>query len=103
MSNLRGDSVAASEVSSGRAPQVEPAKLVAAMEQEMQKYLQSVMGAVNNAPDGAWLAGSEEQVRDLSAEFRRRVFEQAVQMRIDAAEAAFSPSAQPTDGPASAQ
>lgn len=91
------------EVSPGRAPQVEAGKLVAVMEQEMQKYLQSVMAAVNNAPDGAWLAGSEEQVRDLSAEFRRRVFEQAVQMRIDAAEAAFSPSAQPGDGQASGQ
>ena len=80
------------------ATQVLPEKLVAVMEQEMQKYLQSVMAAVNNAPEGAWLAGSEEQVRDLSAEFRRQVFEQAVQMRIDAAEAAFSPSAQPGDG-----
>ena len=103
MSKVQGNSVAASEVSSKRAPQVEPTKLVSAMEQEMQKYLQSVMAAVNNAPDGAWLAGSEEQVRDLSAEFRRRVFEQAVQMRIDAAEAAFPPSAQPEDGPAAAQ
>ena len=86
------------EVSPGRAPQVEAGKLVAVMEQEMQKYLQSVMAAVNNAPDGAWLAGSEEQVRDLSAEFRRRVFEQAVQMRIDAAEAAFSPPHNPATG-----
>jgi hypothetical protein len=82
---------------------VEPTKLVVAMEQEMQKYLQSVMAAVNNAPDGAWVAGSEEQVRDLSGEFRRRVFEQAVQMRIDAAEAAFPPSAQCEDGQASGQ
>lgn len=103
MSNPQGNSVATFDVSSGRAAQVEPAKLVAVMEQEMQTYLQSVMAAVNNAPDGAWLAGSEEQVRDLSAEFRRRVFEQAVQLRIDAAEAAFSPSAQPADGPATAQ
>ena len=50
------------------------------------------MQAVNDAPDGEWIARSEEQVRDLSAEFRKRVFEQAVQQRIDAAEAAFSPS-----------
>ena len=103
MSSLQGNSVAVSEVSSGRGTQVEPGKLVSAMEQEMQKYLQEVMSAVNNAADGAWVAGSEEQVRELSGEFRRRVFEQAVQMRIDAAEAAFPPSAQRQDGQASGQ
>ena len=85
------------------APQVAPEKLVAAMQQEIQQYLQSVMQAVNVAPDGQWLAGSEEQVRDLSAEFRRQAFEKAVQMRLDAAEAAFPPSAQPGDGPASGE
>ena len=74
------------------APQVAPEKFVAAMEQEMQEYLQSVMQAVNQAPDGRWLAASEEPVRDLSADLRRRVFERAVQMRLDAAEAAFPPS-----------
>ena len=56
------------------AVQVASEKLVAAMEQEMQQYLESVMQAVNDAPDGAWIAGSEESVRDLSADFRRRVF-----------------------------
>lgn len=72
-------------------PRVAPEEFVAAMEQDMQVYLKSVMEAVNAAPDGHWLAGSEEQVRDLSADLRRRVFERAVQMRVDAAEAAFSP------------
>jgi len=85
------------------APKVAPEKFVATMEQELQKYLQSVMQAVNNAPDGEWLAGSEEQVRDLSADFRRQVFERAVQARIDAAEAAFSPSTPPEDRQASAE
>ena len=83
--------------------QVAPEKLVAAMEQEVQQYLQTVMQAVNNAPDGAWIAGSEESVRDLSADFRRRVFERAVQMRVDAAEAAFPPSAQRGDGQATGE
>lgn len=85
------------------AVQVAPEKLVAVMEQEMQQYLESVMQAVNDAPDGAWIAGSEESVRDLSAEFRRRVFQRAVQMRVDAAEAAFPPSAQPGDRQASGE
>jgi hypothetical protein len=38
------------------------------------------------------IAGSEERVRNLSAEMRRRIFERAVQQRVDAAEAAFPPS-----------
>jgi hypothetical protein len=85
------------------APQVAPEKLVAAMQQELQEYLQSVMQAVNEAPDGQWLAGSEEPVRDLSAAFRRQAFEKAVQMRLDAAEAAFPPSAQSGNRQASSE
>lgn len=80
-----------------KAPKVAGEEYVQRMKAEMEAYLVSVMESVNQAPDGAWVAGSEEQVRDLSAEFRRRAFEQAVQMRVDAAEAAFPPSAQPGD------
>ena len=42
------------------ARQVSPDKFVESMQQEMQQYLQSVMKAVNNAPDGDWIGGSEE-------------------------------------------
>jgi hypothetical protein len=73
------------------------------MQQEVQQYLQSVMQAVNDAPDGDWLAGSEEQVRNLSADFRRQAYERALQLRVDEAEASFSPSAQPDDGQTSGQ
>lgn len=85
------------------ARQVAPDKFVESMQQAMQQYLQSVMKAVNNAPDGDWIGGSEEQVRDLSADFRRQVFEKAVQLKVDAAEAAFSPSTQPDDRQASGE
>jgi hypothetical protein len=83
--------------------QVTPDKFVESMQPEMQQDLQSVMKAVNNAPDGDWIGGSEEQVRDLSADFRRQVFEKAVQLKVDAAEAAFPPSAQPDDRQASGE
>ncbi|MGA9566303.1 MAG: hypothetical protein WBS19_12320 [Candidatus Korobacteraceae bacterium] len=79
------------------APKVVREEYVKEMKAAMETYLASVMEAVNQAPDGAWVAGSEEQVRDLSAEFRRQAFEQAVQMRVNAAEAAFPPSAQLSD------
>ena len=66
----------------------------------MEQYLKQVMEAVNQASDGEWIAGSEEQVRDIAAAMRQRIFEQAVQKRIDAAEAAFPPSARSGDGEA---
>ena len=77
----------------GRTPRVPPEEFAESMKQEMEAYLKKVMEAVNVAEDGQWIAGSEEQVRDLSAEMRRRVFEAAIQKRTDAAEAAFPPSA----------
>ena len=77
-------------------PRIPPQEFADSMKQEMEHYLKDVMAAVNDAADGEWIAGSEEQVRDLSAEMRRRVFEAAVQKRVDAAEAAFPPSA-PSD------
>jgi len=74
-------------------PQVFPPEFAEKMQPEALEFLSSVMEAVNRAPDGDWIGGSEEQVRNLAAEFRERVFQQAIQGRIDAAEAAFSPSA----------
>lgn len=85
------------------ASQVAPEKFVETMEAELRQYLSAVMQSVNAAPDGAWIAGSEEQVRELSAEFRRKLFERAVQMRVDAAEAAFSPSARSGERQASGE
>jgi hypothetical protein len=84
-------------------PKVAPEGLVAAMQLETEQYLRSVMQAVNNAADGEWIAGSEEEVRNLSAEFRKKTFEKAVQLKIDAAEAAFPPSASSRDGKASGE
>ena len=84
-------------------PRVPPQQFVDSMKQEIEQYAKEVMEAVNNAADGEWIAGSEEQVRDLSAEMRRRVFEAAVQKRVDAAEAAFPPSAPSDDGQAAGE
>jgi hypothetical protein len=59
---------------------------------EVARLLEEVTAAVNNAPDGAIISGSEEQVRDAMERFRKRVFELGIQLRTDAAKAAFSPS-----------
>lgn len=74
-------------------PRVPPQEFADSMKQEMEQYLKEVMEAVNNAVDGEWISGSEEQVRDIAAEMRQRIFERAMQRRVDAAEAAFPPSA----------
>jgi len=77
-------------------PRVSPQQFAESMKGEFEEFAKQVMEAVNDAPDGKWIAGSEEQVRDLCAAMRRKVFERAVQKRVDAAEAAFPPSA-PSD------
>ena len=85
------------------APRVSPQQFAESMKAEFEELAKQVMEAVNDAPDGQWIAGSEEQVRDLCAEMRRKVFERSVQKRVDAAEAAFPPSARSNDGQAAGQ
>lgn len=65
---------------------------VQAMRVRVEEVLGQVADAVNDATPGKIINGSEEQVRDLFAKLRQVAFEQALQMRVDAAEAAFSPS-----------
>jgi hypothetical protein len=66
--------------------------LAVRMQAEFQRVMKQVGDAVNAAPTGNVISGSEMQVSDLMAEFQRRVFETAVQMRIDSTESSFSPS-----------
>lgn len=84
-------------------PKVSPQQFAESMKGEFEEFAKQVMEAVNDASDGQWIAGSEEQVRDLCAEMRKKVFERAVQKRVDAAEAAFPPSARPDDAQAVGQ
>lgn len=67
-------------------------QFVAAMRPEMERVMRQVAEAVNNAPDGRVISGSEIAVRDALGELRQKAFETAVQMRVDATEGAFSPS-----------
>jgi hypothetical protein len=75
----------------GNVTQVSAESFVEAMRQDTEQMLRDVMHAVNQAPDGAWINGSEKQVRDLMGDFRRRVYEKALQMRSDTTRGAFSP------------
>jgi hypothetical protein len=74
-------------------------ELVRRMREDFERTILKVADAVNDAPDGHLIDGSEEQVRDLLGEFRRRAFETAAQMRVEATEGspAFSPGKEPAD------
>jgi hypothetical protein len=68
-------------------------ELVRRMREDFERTVLQVADAVNDAPDGHLIDGSEEQVRDLLGDFRQRVFQAAAQMRVEATESspAFSP------------
>jgi len=65
------------------------------MREAFERTMDQVVDAVDAAPCGRIIRDSEEKARDVLEEFRRVVFETATQMKIDAAEAAFSPPENP--------
>jgi hypothetical protein len=74
-------------------PKITAEQLGKLLLEKCPELAQKIVDAVNAAPDGNWISGSEEQVRDLGREFMRTAFEAALQQKVAAAEAAFSPSA----------
>ena len=73
-------------------PKVSRDEFIKQMREKVEQALGKVADAINEAPPGRIISGSEEQVRDLFADLRQQAFETGLQMRVDAAEAAFSPS-----------
>jgi hypothetical protein len=73
-------------------PKLSRDEFIQQMREEMEAILGQVADAINEAPPGQIISGSEEQVRDLFADLRQHAFETGLQMRLDAAEAAFPPS-----------
>jgi hypothetical protein len=73
-------------------PKLDRTAFILRMQQEAEALLGQVADAINNAPDGYIIAGSECQVRELFSVFRKKTYELGLQMRTDAAEAAFPPS-----------
>ena len=73
-------------------PPISPEALREALRGRFEELCQGIADAVNDAPQGQVINRSEEKVRDLFADFRREAYQAALQMKVDAAEAAFSPS-----------
>ena len=76
-------------------PKLSRDEFIAQMRAKIEEPLGRVADAINEAPPGHIISGSEEQVRDLFADLRQQAFEKGLQMRLDAAEAAFPPSEGP--------
>lgn len=76
-------------------PRIRDEDLKAALAADFEFLLHETLEAVNDAPAEDFIGGSEMQVFRATELFRKKVFERAMQLRVEAAEAAFSPSARP--------
>jgi len=75
--------------------QVDRQRLASEMHQEVEGMLAQVMDAVNGAKEGRLIQDSERPVLELMRGFQKRVFEKALQLRVDSTESTFSPSEGP--------
>ncbi len=73
------------------------------LRERFEQLCRDVSHAVNQAPAGQVINASEEKVRDLLADFRRVTYQAALQLRTNAAQAAFPPSEAPPDPKATAE
>jgi hypothetical protein len=78
-------------------PTISADALLEQLRGRFEQLCQDVTAAVNAAPGGAVINASEEKVRDLLADFRVATYQTAIQLRTDAAQAAFPPSASSPD------
>ena len=79
-------------------PKLDREKLRELLMAEFERVIGEVADAVDSAPVGRVIRDSEEKARDSLDRFRQVVYERALQAKVDAAEAAFSPSTQRDDG-----
>ncbi len=78
-------------------PKLDRARLRERLLVEFERVVEEVSNAIDEAPAGRVIRDSEENARDSLDRFRQIVYEQGLQAKIDAAEAAFSPSDQRGD------
>ena len=73
--------------------QVERERLADELRADLTAVMGQVMDAVNAARDGRLIQDSERPVLELMRDLQKRVYEKALQLRIDSTESSFSPSA----------
>lgn len=66
------------------------------MRARFETSMEAALQAVESAPDGQWIAGSEWEIRDIFQRLMADSFQELIQARADqypaARQAAFSPS-----------
>ncbi len=80
-----------------RVAKLDRAKLREELLAEFDRVVVEVADAIDDASYGRIIRDSEEKARDTLDRFRQIVYERALQGKVDAAEAAFSPSAERGD------
>lgn len=75
-----------------KVPGIDAKQLEKSLREEIERCLAAVVAAVDGARVGSIIDDSEEPVRVATGRLRQKIFEKAIQMKTDAAEAAFSPS-----------
>jgi len=73
-------------------PGIDRQELEKLLKDDFERCLAEVVEAIDTARIGAIIDDSEEPVRMATSRLRQMIFQKAVQMKTDAAEAAFSPS-----------
>jgi hypothetical protein len=73
-------------------PGIDAQELEKLLKDDFQRCIAEVTEAVEKARIGAIIDDSEEPVRMATSRLRQMIFQKAIQMKTDAAEAAFSPS-----------
>ena len=77
--------------------QIDKEQLKALLSEDIEAVLEEVVQAMNQARPGSIIDDSEELVRVATGEFRRRLFEKALELRSQ--REAFSPGRQPRRAP----
>jgi hypothetical protein len=75
-------------------PLIDDRKLKELLKKDFEDCIAEVVEAIDTAKAGSIINDSEEPVRIATGKLRQKIFEKALQMKMDAAQAAFSPSGQ---------
>jgi len=78
-------------------PLIDYEKLKELLKKDFEDCISEVVEAIDTAKAGSIIDDSEEPVRIATGKLRQKIFEKALQMKVDAAQAAFSPSGQNKD------
>ena len=75
-------------------PEIEIEKLKKLLKEDFDDCITEVVKAIDTAKIGSIIDDSEEPVRAATGKLRQKIFQKALQLKMNAADAAFSPSKQ---------